>query len=182
MSDYRNYEAAEAHEHGSRQRDIIFVVLIVLSIVGIGIMDFSARYGFWYWLAMVPLFAIASIGLAWQLQKRSHDTRPLLVRRQLLHWSVLVLGILLTFLMLDQGTIDRTGAGFVALLGLTLTTLQAGVHFEWRLAIMGLILAATLAASVLVETFFWALLIPTLIMAVILLRRRQSGHGQAAGD
>ena len=156
----------------NRTRDVALIVLVSLAIGGIAVMDFTAEYGFWYWLIMVPIFGCVGIYLAARAHQADPDHRPLLLRRQILHWAVAILGILITFLMLDSGTFDRSAAALVALLILSLSTILAGVHFEWRLSVLGLVLAATLAAAVLAEHFFW-LLLPLAVVAVVLLLRRR---------
>jgi hypothetical protein len=157
----------------TRARDIALIVLISLAIAGIAVMDFIPRYGFYYWLIMIPIFGCVGVYLAARAHRADPDRRPLLLRRQILHWAVAILGILITFLMLRAGTIDRGAAGLVALLILSLSTIMAGVHFEWRLAVLGLILAVTLAAAILADHFFW-LLLPLAVVAVVLLWRRKS--------
>jgi hypothetical protein len=153
-------------------RDVAIIVLVTLAIGGIAVMDFTETYGFWYWLAMIPVFGGVGVMLAWRAHQDEPERRPLLLRRQLLHWCAAILGILLTFLMLDAGSIDRSAAGLVALLVLALATTTAGVHFEWRLAMLGVILMATLAAAAIAEHFFWILL-PLAVVAVVLLARRR---------
>lgn len=155
-----------------RVRDVAIIVLVTLAIGGIAVMDFTEAYGFWYWLAMIPIFGGVGVLLAWRAHRHERERRPLLLRRQLVHWGAAILGILLTFLMLDAGAVDRSGAGLVALLVLALSTTMAGIHFEWRLAVLGLILVVTLAAAVVAEHFFWVLL-PLAVIAVVLLARRR---------
>ena len=41
--------------------EIVFIVLIVLSIIGIGITDFSPADSYKYWVAMVPIFCGACL-------------------------------------------------------------------------------------------------------------------------
>ena len=174
--------SADAHESGTyqapgmRSRNIISIVLVVLAIGGIAIMDYKPEWGLWYWLAMVPIFAGASIGMTWQAGLVADQPRPVMVRRQLLHWSVLLLGFLMVYLMLHFTDLDATHSGFIALMLLSVTTMLAGVHFWWRFGVLGLILAATLVASVLVEHFFMALLLLTILVIVMLLffRRRDA--------
>ncbi|MBD3220961.1 hypothetical protein GF314_06930 [bacterium] len=164
--------ASPDRRHDHRVRDVAIIVLVTLAIGGIAVMDFTEAYGFWYWLAMIPIFGGVGVLLAWRSHHHDPEHRPLLLRRQLLHWCAAIVGILLTFLMLDAGTIDRSAAGLIALLVLALTTTTAGVHFEWRLAALGIILAVTLAAAVIAEHFFWILL-PLAVVAVVLLARRR---------
>jgi hypothetical protein len=166
------------NDHGGasvshRARDIALIALISLAIAGIAVMDFTTEYGFWYWLVMVPVFGCVGVYLAARAHHADPDRRPLLLRRQILHWAVAIVGILITFLMLDAGTIERSAAGLVALLVLTLSTIMAGVHFEWRLAILGVVLGLTLVLAILAEHFFW-LLLPLAVVAIVLLWRRRA--------
>jgi len=65
---------------------------------------------------------------------------------------------------------------FVALLAPSLTTVFAGIHFDWRLAVLGILLAVGTASAALVEEFFWILLIPAVVAGVIVVvwQRRKS--------
>ncbi len=45
--------------------EIVIVVLIALSIIGIGITDFSPADSYKYWVAMVPVFCGACLILEW---------------------------------------------------------------------------------------------------------------------
>jgi len=158
----------------SHARDIVFIILVALAVGGVAVMDFSRDKGIWYWLAMAPVFAAASIFLAWHVNREALEPRPLLIKRQLVHWLIQVVAVLMTFLLLRFSDVTQITAGFVALLTLAMTTLLAGVHFEWRLAVLGLILVATFVAAVLAEHFFWLLLIVAVIAVIVALRWR--GH------
>jgi hypothetical protein len=144
---------AELAEKPSGRRftpdEIVFFGLILLSVVGMGISDFSTRYGLGYWLAMVPIFAASSI---------------------------LAVAVYLIFMLQRTGRLNQEDAGLVALIALALTTLLAGVHFDWRLIVLGALLGLTAAAAALVDQYFWVLLIPAVVLAVgaFLWRRRAS--------
>jgi hypothetical protein len=173
---------APANKPGHRQlSSIVFGVLVVASVIGIAVMDFSARNGIWYWLAMVPVFGIASIAFAWYSSRDQGKLRSRLIWRQVLHWLTLALAILLIYLMTRAELVGRGIAGLMALLMFAIVTLLAGVHFDWRLAVLGVILAATFAAGVLMQEFFWLLLIPTAILAVIVIVMRRPKKTPAAG-
>ena len=155
-------------------RDYTLLFLVLLAIGGIAIMDFTEAWGFWYWIAMVPVFGALSVFMGWHAQKRAIDPRPMRMRAQLLHWLATVVGVALVFLLDDAGSIERTATGLVALLVLGLSTVLAGIHTEWRLSVLGVLLLATLAAAVAAEQFFWLLLIPTVIAIVIIMRRSRT--------
>jgi len=148
-------------------RRIVFIALVALSVIGIGVMNFSAEFALWYWLSMAPVFAGASLALTWKNAHEHDATAGSHIRRQMLHWLVLVVGLLLIFLMQKYGSLVPGTAGLMALLMLAMTCLLAGVHFEWRMAVLGTILTFTFIAGVFVESFFWILLVPAIIGVVL---------------
>jgi len=154
----------------------IYSILVILSVGGVAIMDYSEKYGFWYWLAMAVVFGAVSIGLAWKSDRDTPGDQSSRVKKQALHWGTLVVGILLVFLMHSAGLFqDPSTPGLLALLLLSLTAALAGVHFNWRMAVVGLILAATFVAAVLVEEFFWVLLIVAIVAIIVIsLSRRKA--------
>jgi hypothetical protein len=159
---------------GHAVRDYTLLFLVLLAIGGIAIMDFTESWGFVYWIAMVPVFGALSVFMDWYAQQHAIEPRPLRIRAQLLHWMTTVVGVALVFLLDDAGSIDRTATGLVALLVLGISTVLAGIHTEWRLSVLGVLLLATLAAAVAAEQFFWLLLIPTVIAIVIIMRRTRA--------
>ena len=82
----------------------------------------------------------------------------------------------LIYLLERTGRLNREDAGLVALLSLSLTTVLAGIHFDWRLAVLGILLAVATAGAALVEEFFWILLIPAVVAGavVVIWQRRKS--------
>ena len=159
---------------GNAVRDYTLLFLVLLAIGGIAIMDFTESWGFIYWIAMVPIFGALSVFMDWYAQQHAIEPRPLKIRAQLLHWMTTLLAVALVFLLDDAGSIDRTATGLVALLVLGMSTVLAGIHTEWRLSVLGVLLLATLAAAVAAEQFFWLLLIPTVIAIVIIMRRTRN--------
>ena len=65
------------------------------------------------------------------------------------------------------------GLGLLALLLLALTAALAGVHFNWRMAIVGLILAATFVAVVMLEDYFWVPLIIAFVAVIVIIQTRR---------
>ena len=176
MNETARDEYADEQTKRAHARDIVFIILVALAVGGVAVMDFSQGKGLWYWLAMAPIFAAASIFLAWHVNQEAAEPRPLLIKRQLMHWLVQVVAVLMTFLLLRFSEVTQITAGFVALLTLAVTTLLAGVHFEWRLGVLGLILVATFVAAVLAEHFFWLLLVVAVVAVIVALRWRGGGH------
>jgi MFS family permease len=160
------------HQH----QGLIYSILVILSVGGVAIMKYSDKYGFWYWLLMAVLFGAISIGLAWKSDQDTPGDQSGRVKKQALHWGMSILGILLVFMMHGANLFNEPATpGLLALLLLALTSALAGVHFNWRMALVGLILAATFVMAVLAEEFFWILLIVALVsIVVIFISRRKS--------
>jgi hypothetical protein len=167
-----SFNESTARSSGLGVRDYVLLLLILCAIGGIAIMDFSDSGGFWYWMAMVPVFGGLSIFMEWYGRRQSADARPLHVRGQALHWLATLLGVGLVFLLHGDGMLDRTTTGMMALLVLGLSTLQAGLQTNWRLALLGVLLLATLAAAVAAERYFWLMLVLALIVLAIFRLRR----------
>jgi MFS family permease len=146
----------------------IYSILVVLSVAGVAIMGHSDKYGFWYWLAMGFIFGGVSIGMAWKNDQDTPGDQSGRIIKQALHWGTLIVGILLVFLMHRFNLFDRTSTpGLLALLLLALTAGLAGVHFNWRMGVVGLILAATFVAAVIAAEIFWILLIVALVAVIV---------------
>jgi len=60
----------------------VYITLIVLSIGGIAIMDFSPANGVWYWLIMTAVFGGAAMVLASHAARERDEPAGTQVRRQ----------------------------------------------------------------------------------------------------
>jgi hypothetical protein len=58
-------------------------------------------------------------------------------------------------------------AGLVALLTLALSAFFAGLHSDWRICLVGIVLGGTVAGAAWVEEFLWMILIPFLAAAAV---------------
>ena len=156
--------------------EIAFIALLVLAIGGMAVADFSARSGLSYWLVVIPLFGAVSIYTGWRRARAGGLNVSAVLLSQLLHWSALILAVYLIYLLERTGRLNREDAGLVALLSLSLTTVLAGIHFDWRLAVLGVLLAVGTACAALVEEFFWIVLIPAVVAGavVVVWQRRKT--------
>lgn len=148
--------------------EAILVTLIVLSAVGIGLTNFMPLKSFWFWVAMVPVFGLTSLYIGWSKARRRGEGISRIIWVQLLHWLGLLAAIGLIYLLFE--TTDRITSNqlaLLALLSLALTTFLAGVHFDWRFMVVGIILGAAVAGAALVEQVIWMIIIP--IAAIIIL-------------
>jgi hypothetical protein len=156
--------------------EIVIIVLIALSIIGIGITDFSPAASYKYWVAMVPIFCGACLILEWSRVRGKGAKWTTILRTQLLHWVGLLVAVRLVFEMLHKGRLDNENTGLVILLLLALSTFIAGIHLGWRLCVVGGFLGAALVAATYLEEYVWLLLIIGLaVLAIVFLLNHFAG-------
>lgn len=170
MTEHRDPTSSGSHS----TRLILFAILTLVCIGGIAVMDFSSTWGMRYWLVTAAVFAATSVALT-RLRGPGHEARDPQLRRQMLHWSVIVIAMLMVFLLKRAEHIDSGTGSLTALLLVSVGTLLAGVHFQWHLALLGIMLLATFAAAVMADQFFWVMLIPAVILSVVLFLRHDRG-------
>ena len=162
--------------------EFILVLLLLLSIVGIALTDFSPTKGFWYWVAMAPVFCGAGIALEWPLMNRRGESKGKLVWTQIFHWFGYLVTIYLVFLLsaTDTGRLNNVDVGLVSLLIFAFATFCSGITANWRVSVVGVFLGISVVAMALVEEYVWALLIPLalIIIGAFLWRRRKSKRAQ----
>jgi hypothetical protein len=155
--------------------EIILVVLLTLSAVGIAVSELLPRAAFGYWLTMVPVFGGISLFAGWSRAREQGMTAVGVLRSQLLHWIALAVAVCLVFLLEYTGRMSSEDAALVALLALALTTFLAGVHFDWRYCVIGALLAAAVAALAVLQEFLWVIVIAAVAVAAFLAYRARRG-------
>lgn len=153
--------------HGLRTFEISYVALILLSVIGVAVTDFSRRYSHWYWYAMVPVFACACLIMEWARARNSGKSRMSILRPQLLTWFGLMVAVSLTHVLLFTGRLDYENTGLVLLLLLALTTFFAGVELGYHLCLLGGFLALTLLMMTYMEEYVWVVLLAGILGVAI---------------
>ena len=156
--------------------EALVLTLIALSAIGIGITNFMPVKSFWFWASMVPVFGIVSVVMGWSKARRRGEGISRIIRVQLLHWIGLLAAVFLIFFLYDPaGRINDNDLALVMLLALALATFLAGVHFDWRFLIVGVILGATLAGAAFVEPIIWQVVLPLAVaLGVVVFWRKRS--------
>lgn len=149
--------------------EAILITLMALSAIGIGVTYFKPAESFWYWAAMAPVFAAVSIYMGWSKARRRGEGMSRIIRVQILHWlGLLAALILIYFLFMRTGRIDYNQLALISLLALALTTFLAGVHFEWRFMVVGIVLGVCVAGAAFVEQVVWMIVIPIVVALVLI--------------
>lgn len=133
--------------------EAILVLLLILSLIGIGITDFSPADGYGYWIIMVFVFALFAIIIGWLQSKHRSDDFKIILREQSIHWATSLLVVGGAFLVQkDEG---KTDIGLVTLLILSLATVLDGLRVGWRFSLVGLFLGVSAVIAAYTEHFFW---------------------------
>ncbi len=136
--------------------EAVFVTLIILSLTGIVITDFSAHDGYGYWLMMVFVFGGLSIFVSWLQTKTSEYDFSEVARKQLMHWLHTLIIVGAAFLLNKSGQLTDISASLVILLILALSTMLDGYRIGWQFSLLGFFLAGCAIIVAYVEQFIWA--------------------------
>ena len=150
-----NHQDSTQSQHFAIEQ-IVFVVLMIMSLLGMVIMRFSQQDGYAYWLFMVLVFSILSIFVS-KLQSKIKDIDfNAIVKEQGLHWlhTLIIVGI--SSLLHKSGQLSDMGASLVILLILALATMLDGMRIGWQFSVLGFFLAASTVIIAYVELFIWA--------------------------
>ena len=151
-----------------KSEEAIIVTLILLSTIGIAITNFRPFESFYFWIAMVPVFGLTSLYIGWAKARKRGEGISRIIWVQLLHWGGLAATIGLIYLLYSTtGRIDNNQLALLTLLSLALATFLAGVHFEWRFMVVGIILGAAVAGAAFVEQLIWMIIIPIVALLVL---------------
>jgi hypothetical protein len=135
--------------------EAILVLLLILSLVGIGINDFSPADGLGYWIIMVFVFGLFGILIGWLQSKHNIDDFKKIIREQSMHWFTSLLVVGGAFLVQKSGRIDPESAGLVILLILSLSTILDGLRVGWRFSLVGLFMGTSAVVAAYTEHFLW---------------------------
>ena len=132
-------------------RELPFVVLLVLTILGVAYTSFSKQPLVVYWELLAPLIGVACVAMGWRSAGAKAE-RSRLILTQTLHWLafLVVMNLLLAPGVQRVFTAESTGLAVFTLLALG--TFTAGVHiFSWQICLLGLIMALCVPALAWIE-------------------------------
>lgn len=143
----------------------ILILLLILSITGNTISDYSPTDGYGYWLIMVFVFAIFAIIIAWLQSKHKDDDFKDIVKEQSLHWLTTLLVVAGAFLLRTSGQLSADSASLVILLLLSLATTLDGLRIGWRFSLVGLFLGST----AIIRAFYEPFMLIDIVIAVFII-------------
>lgn len=145
--------------------EAILISLIILSLIGIFINEFSPADGYGYWVIMVFVFAPFAIIIGWRRSKQRSEDFKSILGEQTLHWltTLLVVGCVS---LVQKSDIQ---AGRVILLILSLATMLDGMRVGWRFRLIGLFLGFSAVIPTYTEHFFWLEVVIAVVIIVLTL-------------
>jgi len=149
-----------------RMDEVVLFALLVLSGIGIALTDFDPLKGFWYWVAMAPLFWGGCVCIEWPRVKRRGGSKLKMIWHEIIHWFAFLVAVHLVFLLNYTGRMNSADVGLVALLVLALTTFFAGIRSDWRIILVSVFLGIALLGAALIEEYIWLLLIPVGLIVI----------------
>ncbi|MCI0668107.1 MAG: hypothetical protein L0Y38_03890 [Methylococcaceae bacterium] len=164
----------------SRIEEGVLILLIILSLIGVGVTDFSPTDGYWYWIFMILIFGLISIGLAFvESKKMSGTVVKEVLAVQAIHWLGSMLTVFGVFLLLQAGRLNYEDTGLVILLILALATFIDGIHLGWRFSVAGLFLGTTSVIAAFFDDFMWIVLVLAIVIILLTLYWEQRGSRAA---
>ena len=147
---------------GWKLRFGVLCVMLVLALVGMGMTQASESGAWEYWLFVVLVYAALGLWKCFRRAKQTGQSIPKSIGRELSHWATLI-GFLAVLLLLERReVVNRQSASYFALMLLALSCFMAGVHIDWLLLVVGVVLAIMLVAMATLEQFsvvLWIIMI-----------------------
>ncbi len=148
-------ESLMSHKRKFQVEEAILIFLLILSLAGVAITDFSPDDGYGYWIIMVFVFALFAILIAWLQSKHKPGAFAEIVKDQSLHWGTTLLVVGGTFLLQKSGHLNAESAALVILLLLSLATILDGLRIGSRFSLVGLFLGCSSVIAAFFEYFMW---------------------------
>ncbi len=143
----------------------IFILLLILSLVGIGVTHFSPEDGYTYWLVMVLIFGLLAVLVSWLQSKKGDTDFGAIVKEQTLHWTTSLIVVGGAFLLQQSGKLDESSASLVVLLLLSLATMLDGIRVGWQLSLVGFFLGA----CAIIIAYFEQFMLASALLAILII-------------
>lgn len=164
MYDEENITEANPGKRHFVIEQIVFTLLIILSLAGIYITSFNPDDGYSYWLLMVFIFGLLSVFVAW-LQSKSTDANFTdVLKAQGMHWLHTIIVVIAASFLNKSGQLTGVTADVVILLVLGLSAMLDGYHVGWEFSLLGFFLVGCAIIIGYIPSFIWA----SVVLAIII--------------
>ena len=147
------------YAHTRRQLELVAIgVVLALSLVGLGVTDYSPAKSYQYWAAMTFILAAFSLVIGWSRARRLGLAPVPSLGIQLINWAATGIAIAGVFMLLKAGRLNYENTGLVLLLLLGLATFLDGYRINWRFSLVGVLLFLFAMAAAFLEQYVWVVL------------------------
>ena len=150
----------------------IFVLLLLLSLGGVAITNYSPSEGYRYWILMIFVFAMFAIITGWLQMKKKSESFKSLFWEQCFHWGGCLLVVGAMFTLTHAEHLDSANTDLIFLLILSLATFLDGQRVGWRFCLLGLFLGGSAVIISHVDSYMWV----EILLAILI------GAGSFAGE
>lgn len=162
-------QSGEKHSFFGRHfsDEITLFILLGFSFTGVAITNISPARSHLYWLAMVPVFFLASLATEWPHVRAGKYPWKTVLWNHSLQWLALLAAVQMVFVIQQIGRLNNETTGLMLLLIFALSTFVAGIRMGWLFRLAGLFLAGSLLVLVYIERYLWVLAIVAIITLLI---------------
>ncbi|CAA6822452.1 MAG: Unknown protein [uncultured Sulfurovum sp.] len=147
---------------------LIFTVLIIITLIGIGLTDVEGIHSKSYWSFIFIGMAVGTtLWSSWRYTKLGLYEESQILYRQLILWGAGIVGLATLYLLLSTGRLNYETTGFLILLLLALVTFIDAMLVSWKLYLVGLLFLAILLLSMYVESYLWIIVIIALALVLL---------------
>ncbi len=131
--------------------DIIFFSFIAASFVGELVLEASLLVGFYYWLAVTPVFFIGSILSEKAKAIRTGRETAYFIKYEFFYWGSAFVAVILVFFLWDTNRITPSSASTIIHIILAHTLFLSGIVLGLRFYLIGILLFATAALNIVTQ-------------------------------
>ncbi len=169
-----NQEANQSIQMPSKRQqhlleDLILVVLILFTMLGIYISNIAAADidGYLYWMVMIFVFAISAMLISIVQSKRQGSIIKKILIEQSLHWIGAILALFGVLLIVHSGSLTHYSASLMFLLILSLATYLDGIRIGWRFGLIGNYLGLAAVVMAYADHSIWILYFAAVLIVSI---------------
>lgn len=146
-----NGSSTEAELFRAFLKQLPYITMLGMALVGIGIASFTGRALDLYWIILAPAYGVMCIVAGWP-HAQFREERFRLIWKQALHWATFLVAMLVVTSSEVRGVENNNSMGLNLMTILASGTFVAGVHAEaWQVCVVGALLALAVPVVAWVE-------------------------------
>ena len=150
---------------GWKTRLSVLCAMLVLALAGMGFTQASESGSWELWLVIVLVYAALSLWRSSHSAKQSGQSVGKRFVRELSHWGILLAFLFVLLTLERREIVNRDSAAYFALMMLALTCCLAGVHVDWLLLVLGIVLMIMSVAMATLEQYSVVLWMVMIVVA-----------------